>query len=165
MGVSGSGKSTIGALIADELGVPFVDGDSLHPIENVRKMAGGTPLDDADRAPWLRSVGQALAAGDGLVVACSALKRSYRETILGQSPAAVFVHLAASREVLAVRMEGRSDHFMPATLLDSQLGALEPLGEDEPGVTIDVAAATGDILIQATEGVRTLTIGRSTSTP
>lgn len=155
MGVSGSGKSTIGALIAHELGVPFVDGDALHPIENVRKMAGGTPLDDADRAPWLRAVGRALAEADGgLVIACSALKRAYRDLIASEAPGAVFIHLAGSRAVLAARMEGRTDHFMPAALLDSQLATLEPLAADERGATIDIDAPVDDVLARAVLAAR-----------
>jgi carbohydrate kinase (thermoresistant glucokinase family) len=140
MGVSGSGKSTIGALIADALGVNFVDGDSLHPIENVAKMAAGEPLTDADRWPWLSRVGQELsgAGTTGLVVACSALKRSYRTAILAAAPSAVFVHLYGTREVLSTRMEGRSDHFMPPALLESQLATLEHLESEEPGFRTDI---------------------------
>lgn len=154
MGVSGAGKSTIGALIAARLGVPFVDGDSLHPLENVRKMAGGTPLDDADRAPWLRRIGEALAEADGgLVVACSALKSAYRDLIRDSCPDAVFVHLSGTRDVLAGRLEGRSDHFMPASLLDSQLEALEPLGPSERGVVVDIAAPVDAVVAEALQGV------------
>ncbi|GAB3269160.1 gluconokinase [Arthrobacter pigmenti] len=140
MGVSGSGKSTIGALIADALGVNFVDGDSLHPIENVAKMAAGEPLTDTDRWPWLSRVGQELsgAGTTGLVVACSALKRSYRTAILADAPSAVFVHLHGTREVLSTRMEGRSDHFMPPALLESQLATLEHLEPEEPGFRTDI---------------------------
>jgi carbohydrate kinase (thermoresistant glucokinase family) len=161
MGVSGSGKSTIGALVADDLGVPFVDGDSLHPRANVLKMAAGTPLTDDDRWPWLAAVGGALAqagaAGEGLVVACSALKRAYRDAILAEEPATVFLHLSGSREVLASRMEGRSDHFMPVTLLDSQLATLEPLHDDEPGVAVDIAQDVPHVLAEAIDGIRLLT--------
>ncbi|PFG35572.1 gluconokinase/beta-N-acetylhexosaminidase [Flavimobilis soli] len=139
MGVSGCGKSTIGALVAHELGVPFVDGDSLHPVENVAKMAGGTPLTDEDRWPWLAEVGRVLATSEGgVVVACSALRRAYRDAIVAAAPAAVMVHLHGTREVLGARLEGRSDHFMPASLLDSQLATLEPLEEDERGFVVDV---------------------------
>lgn len=153
MGVSGCGKTTIGALVARELGLPFTDGDSLHPVENIAKMAAGTPLDDADRAPWLEIVGRELASSaNGLVVACSALKRSYRDAIRAQAPDAVFLHLDGSREVLGSRLEGRSGHFMPATLLDSQLATLEPLEADEAAVVIDisapVAALVGDAVVR-----------------
>ncbi|WP_258067242.1 gluconokinase [Arthrobacter sp. GMC3] len=149
MGVSGCGKTTIGALIAHELGLKFTDGDSLHPVENVAKMAAGTPLNDADRAPWLAFVGQELAgAGNGLVVACSALKRSYRDAIRHQAPDTVFVHLDGSRDILSTRLEGRSGHFMPAGLLDSQLAILEPLGADEACVVLDISAPV-DALVSA----------------
>jgi carbohydrate kinase (thermoresistant glucokinase family) len=141
MGVSGCGKTTIGALVAHELGLPFTDGDSLHPVENIAKMAAGTPLDDADRGPWLDTVGRELAGSvNGLVVACSALKRSYRDAIRAQAPDAVFLHLDGSREILDSRHEGRSGHFMPAALLESQLATLEPLGADEPAVVMDISA-------------------------
>ncbi|WP_427019010.1 gluconokinase, GntK/IdnK-type [Pseudarthrobacter sp. P1] len=158
MGVSGCGKTTIGALIAHELGLAFTDADSLHPVENVAKMAAGTPLDDADRWPWLAIVGAALAdaegpGGAGLVLACSALKRSYRDAIRAQVPETVFVHLDGSREVLGARLEGRSGHFMPATLLDSQLAALEPLGSDEAGTAVDIALPVDEVVAAALAGL------------
>jgi beta-N-acetylhexosaminidase len=151
MGVSGCGKTTIGGLIARELGVPFLDGDSLHPVENVAKMAAGTPLTDDDRWPWLATVGAALAnAGDGgLVLACSALRRSYRDAIRAQAPDTVFLHLHGSKEVLRARTEGRTGHFMPATLLDSQLATLEPLDADEAGIVVDIAAPVHQVLSAA----------------
>jgi carbohydrate kinase (thermoresistant glucokinase family) len=153
MGVSGSGKSTIGALIAGALGVPFVDGDSLHPQSNIEKMAGGRPLNDDDRWPWLATVGKTLAdagrQGTGMVVACSALRRAYRDAILQAAPNARFVHLAGSREVLASRLEGRSDHFMPPALLDSQFATLEPLEESEPGIVVDIDQAVPAIVSEA----------------
>src|SRR6478752_4721773 len=123
MGVSGCGKTTIGDLVARALGVPFLDGDSLHPVENVAKMAAGTPLTDEDRWPWLARVGSELAAAGsgGLVLACSALRRSYRDAIRAQAPDTVFLHLHGSKEVLGSRLEGRTGHFMPAGLLESQL--------------------------------------------
>jgi len=140
MGVSGSGKSTIGELLAAGLHVPFVDADELHPITNIDKMAAGVPLTDEDRWPWLAKVGQAMAAAasTGVVVACSALKRSYRDAIRAEAPGALFVCLDGSREVLASRLDSREGHFMPATLLDSQLEALEPLGEGEQGIVISI---------------------------
>lgn len=155
MGVSGSGKSTIGVLIADRLGIPFIDGDSLHSIENVTKMAAGTPLDDDDRRPWLQTVGRTLAesADTGLVVACSALKRAYRETILAEAPGAIFVHLHGDREVLSKRMEGRSGHFMPPALLDSQLALLEPLEAGEPGIVVDIEQSVEAIVAEAVRGI------------
>ena len=139
MGVSGAGKSSVGIAIAERLGVTFTDADSLHPAPNVAKMAAGTPLTDADRWPWLDLVGHALAdAGDdGLVVACSALKRSYRDAIRAAAPSARFVHLVVPRTVLGDRVASRPGHFMPASLVDSQLETLEPLEADEPGVVVD----------------------------
>ncbi|HEV7166529.1 MAG TPA: gluconokinase, GntK/IdnK-type [Micrococcaceae bacterium] len=155
MGVSGCGKTTIGALVARELGVPFIDGDSLHPVENVSKMAAGTPLDDGDRWPWLAKVGKELAAagGAGLVIACSALKRSYRDAIRAQSTSTVFLHLNGTREVLASRLEGRSGHFMPSTLLDSQLATLEPLGDDESGAVVDISDPVDEVVAAAVAGL------------
>ena len=142
MGVSGSGKSTIGALIAQSLAVPFLDADGLHPQANIVKMASGVPLTDADRWPWLALVGQALsnagAAGTGLVIACSALKRVYRDAIVAAAPQVQFVHLAGTLDVLGNRLEGRSEHFMPPALLRSQLATLEELQGDEPGFAVDI---------------------------
>ena len=140
MGVSGSGKSTVGAELAEQLGVPFVDGDDLHPAANVAKMASGIPLDDDDRWPWLANVGRTLAsaAGSGMVVACSALKREYRAAILAEAPDAVFVELDGSRDLLQERIGARRDHFMPPTLLDSQLATLQSLTPDEPGIRVPI---------------------------
>ena len=139
MGVSGSGKTTVGERVAVLLGVPFVDGDALHPAENVAKMAAGVPLTDDDRIPWLQTVGRTLAGtGDGVVVACSALKRAYRDLIRSEAPGTVFAELDGSREVLAARMAARPGHFMPVSLLDSQLATLQPLEEGESGLRLDV---------------------------
>jgi len=148
MGVSGSGKSTVGELLAGHLGLPFLDADDLHPITNVDKMTAGIPLTDDDRWPWLAKVGEALAAASstGLVVACSALKRSYRDAIRAEAPETRFVHLTGSRAVLAERLGHREGHFMPATLLDSQLATLEALGSDERGVTIDIAGDPDELV-------------------
>ncbi|TDT75683.1 gluconate kinase (SKI family) [Arthrobacter sp. AG258] len=155
MGVSGCGKTTIGDLVARELGVPFLDGDSLHPVENVAKMAAGTPLTDEDRWPWLATVGSRLAgaADGGLVLACSALRRTYRDAIRAQAPDTVFLHLNGSKEVLKARTEGRSGHFMPPALLDSQLATLEPLQDDEAGVVVDIAVPVADVVAQALKGI------------
>ncbi len=159
MGVSGSGKSTIGALVADAMNFPFLDADSLHPLENVRKMAAGTPLDDDDRWPWLDLVGHELATtkAKGIVMACSALKRRYRDAIRAKAPDTIFLHLDGSIEVLGARIEGRSGHFMPASLLASQLAALEPLEGDESAVVIDVAGTMTEILGKAVAGISKLT--------
>lgn len=139
MGVSGSGKSTIGTRIADRLGVPFMDGDDLHPTENVTKMSAGIPLTDADRWPWLRDVGRALHDHPGgLVVACSALRRVYRSTILREAPDAVFVHLQGGGSLIEARLALRDAHFMPAALLQSQFETLEPLADEEPGFAVGI---------------------------
>ena len=145
MGVAGSGKTTVMAALADRLGWPALEGDSLHPPENVAKMAAGIPLTDADRAPWLAAiagwVGDREAARESSLVTCSALRGSYRDVIRAGHPSVWFVHLAAPAEVLASRMAARVGHFMPASLLASQFATLEPLERDEPGSTV---AAVGD---------------------
>lgn len=148
MGVAGSGKSSIGPLLADELGASFLDADTLHPEANVAKMSAGTPLTDEDRWPWLARVGRALADSGpaGLVVACSALRRSHRQAIREHAPSVTFVHLAGSATTLAQRLSNRSGHFMPVSLLDSQLDTLEPLGADEAGVTVDIDRSPEDIV-------------------
>lgn len=141
MGVSGCGKSTIGAAVALRAGASFVDADDLHPASNVEKMAAGIPLTDEDRMPWLAAVGDVLAQHPDVpvVVACSALKRSYRDIIRARGGSVLFAHLVGSRELLAERMGSRSQHFMPTTLLDSQLATLEPLDPDETGLVLDIA--------------------------
>ena len=137
MGVSGAGKTTVGIALAAALGVPFRDADDLHPAANVAKMAAGHALTDDDRMPWLALVGAELAAASaGLVIACSALTRVYRASIRAAVPSTRFVFLDGSRDLLESRMKHRHGHFMPASLLDSQLATLEPLGPEEPGVRI-----------------------------
>lgn len=155
MGVSGSGKSTVGRLVADALGAGFVDGDDLHPAANVAKMSQGIPLTDDDREPWLRAVGRTLAdAGPaGMVVACSALKRSYRDLIRSEAPGAFFAELDGDRALLAERMI-RPGHFMPASLLDSQLATLEPLQPGEEGVRLDVAEPPEEVVTAIVDDVR-----------
>jgi gluconokinase len=153
MGVSGVGKSTVARLLAERLGVPLGDADDFHPAANVAKMSAGIPLDDADRRPWLEAIGGWLheRAATGGVVAASALKRSHRDILRAACPSVVFVHLTASRDVLADRIGHRTGHFMPASLLDSQLSELEPLGPDEPGVTVDASGDPDQITRTAVE--------------
>ncbi|WP_442816763.1 gluconokinase [Streptomyces sp. NBC_01304] len=150
MGVTGTGKSTVGRLIASRLGVAYAEGDSLHSPQNVAKMASGTPLTDEDRWPWLDRVGEWCAAasreGVGGVISCSALKRVYRDRLRSAAPGLVFVHLAGSRELIGARQEARVGHFMPGSLVDSQFATLEPLGSDEVGVVVDVAPAPEEIV-------------------
>lgn len=139
MGVSGSGKSTVGAALAQRLRVPFADADDLHPPENVAKMTAGEPLDDDDRYPWLETIGEWLARhGDGGVMSCSALKRKYRDQLRRHCPDVRFLHLTGSPELIGRRQASRPGHFMPATLMASQFATLEPLGPDENGRSIEV---------------------------
>ncbi len=140
MGVSGCGKSSVGAAVAERLGIGYIDGDDLHPPENIAKMSRGEPLTDSDRAPWLASVGQRLAAIDGsVIIGCSALKRAYRDIIRERAGEPVcFLHLEGSRETLSERMAKRSGHFMPVSLLESQLATLEAPGLDETAITADI---------------------------
>ena len=149
MGVSGSGKSTVGAALAQRLRVPFADADDFHPPANIAKMTAGEALDDDDRYPWLESIGEWLVAhrdGGGLM-SCSALKRKYREQLRRHAPEVEFVHLHGSREVIARRQASRPGHFMPASLLDSQFATLEPLAADEHGQVIDVDQSV-DAIVQ-----------------
>ncbi|GAA3327293.1 gluconokinase, GntK/IdnK-type [Paeniglutamicibacter sulfureus] len=151
MGVSGCGKSTVGELLGAELGAGFLDGDSLHPQANIDKMAAGHPLDDEDREPWLREVGERLgsAESESMVIACSALKRKYRDLIRAQAPGTVFIHLHGTVELLTERMGARPGHFMPVGLLESQLATLEPLESDEAGVVLDIAATPAQLAQEA----------------
>ena len=149
MGVSGSGKSTIGAPLSRRLGATFVEGDTLHTPESIAKMSAGIPLDDVDRWPWLERVGQVLAealdTGNSVIVACSALKRSYRDRLRGiAGPAVRFVFLEVDREELSRRQQQRRDHYMPASLLDSQLATLEPPGEDEHAIVVRANGGSPD---------------------
>ncbi len=153
MGVSGCGKSSVGLALAEALGARFIDGDDLHPEANKGKMAAGIPLNDDDRWPWLDSVAAALADGN-TVVACSALKRVYRERIGSGAPATRFVHLHGSRELLAQRMGARLNHFMPVSLLDSQLNTLELLAPSEPGHTYNIALPVGKLVAEALADLR-----------
>lgn len=149
MGVSGAGKTTVGRLLAERLGLPFADADDFHPPSNVARMAAGVALTDADRQPWLHAIGRWIAAQDraGGVVTCSALKRSYRDLLRAHCSAIFFLHLDGTREALAARMDRRTEHFMPPSLLDSQLADLEPLEPDERGGTLDVTSSSPDLLV------------------
>ena len=140
MGVSGSGKSTVGAALAQRLRVPFADADDFHPPANIAKMTAGHALDDHDRHPWLESIGEWLHehAGSGGVMSCSALKRKYRDQLRHHAPTTEFLHLHGTHEVITRRQSSRPGHFMPASLLTSQFATLEPLAPDENGVVIDV---------------------------
>ena len=147
MGVSGSGKSTVGSALAQRLRVPLVDADTLHPPANIAKMTAGQPLNDDDRDPWLARVGDWLADHpDGGVVSCSALKRKYRDRLRASCPGVMFMHLSGSPELIERRLAGRSGHFMPAALLRSQFETLQPLGADERGVTIDAGQDVQEII-------------------
>ena len=152
MGVSGSGKSTIGRDLALRLGIPFLEGDDLHPEANVTKMAAGLPLTDADRAPWLDRI--AAEIGRPVVVACSVLKRGYRDRLRAGAPGLVLVYLHGERDVLASRMARRVGHFMPVDLLESQLATLEPPAPDEHAIEVDVAHRPDEIVDMVTDRLR-----------
>ncbi|MEB3044001.1 gluconokinase [Rhizobium sp. MJ21] len=159
MGVSGCGKSSVGAGIAARHGMRFVEGDQLHPAANVEKMAQGIPLTDADRLPWLDQIGVeikiAQRASRGLVISCSALKRSYRDRLKQAAGGRLaFVFLEGSRELLLSRMQARQGHFMPASLLDSQLQTLEPPTGEAGVVTVAIDMALDDIVALACEGLK-----------
>lgn len=153
MGVSGCGKSTVALALAAELGGVYIDADDLHPAENVAKMAAGIPLTDEDRMPWLRLVAEAMAAqsseGRLAVVACSALRRRYRDMLRGAGGDVFFVHLDGPPELLAARMSAREEHFMPPALLASQLATLEPLEADEHGAVVSIDASVERIVAEA----------------
>jgi gluconokinase len=140
MGVSGSGKSTVGAALAQRLRVPFADADDFHPPANIAKMTAGEPLNDDDRYPWLEAIGMWLAehCEGGGAMSCSALKRKYRDQLRRHCPNVEFLHLSGTPEVIGRRQASRPGHFMPASLLQSQFATLEPLETDERGIVIDV---------------------------
>jgi len=148
MGVAGSGKSTVAAVLRDEYGMELAEGDDFHPPANIAKMAGGEPLTDDDRWPWLEALADwtagRRAAGRSTVVTCSALKRAYRDVLRGPDPDTFFLHLRGDEELLRQRIESR-EHFMPASLLRSQFEALEDLQADERGVAVDAALAVPEL--------------------
>ena len=155
MGVSGSGKSTVGAALAQRLRVPYADADDFHPAANVAKMTAGQPLDDDDRWPWLEAIGEWLAAHDAGVITCSALKRSYRDALREHRPDVLFVHLHGDREVITRRQATRPGHFMPASLLDSQFETLEPLEADELGFVVDIDRSVDEVVEVTVAGLDT----------
>jgi len=150
MGVTSCGKTTVGELVAEELGAPFIEGDKLHPAANVAKMSSGVPLTDEDRWPWLEEIGRALAGSEGKIASCSALKRVYRERIAQAAGRPVaFVFLDGSRELLQARINARKNHFMPPSLLDSQLKTLEPPGSDELSLRLDITKSVMELANEA----------------
>jgi gluconokinase len=157
MGVTGAGKSTVGGLIAERLGLGFRDADEFHPPANIAKMSAGQPLEDADRWPWLDAIGAHLAAhrGQGCVVTCSALKRTYRDRLRAAAPGLRFIHLHGDLALVAARQAAREGHFMPASLVASQFATLEAPRDEPDVVALDVAdppAALADAAIRALEG-------------
>jgi len=149
MGVAGSGKTTVGTRLADQLGLPYAEADEFHPEANIAKMSAGQPLTDEDRRPWLEEIGAWITTRShdgGGVVTCSALKRRYRDLLRQRAGHVRFAHLTGPHEVIAARMRQRGDHFMPPALLDSQLADLEPLEPDEPGIEIDVTTTIAEVV-------------------
>lgn len=149
MGVSGCGKSSIGAMLAAQLGVPFIEGDAFHPEANVARMSAGIALTDDDRHDWLLTLRDKLAAREGgAVLSCSSLKRAYRDLLRSAGGDVRFVHLAGERELLEQRVSNRPGHYMPPSLLDSQLRTLEPLQPDEAGITLDISDTPEQLVAQ-----------------
>ncbi len=158
MGVAGSGKTTIARMLADRLGWRFQEGDALHPPANVAKMSAGTPLTDGDRWPWLRAIAAVIDGwreeGASGIVTCSALKRAYREILVGGHPDVRIVHLAGDKALIAGRMAARKGHFMPTALLDSQFATLEPPGAEENPIVVDIAPGAEAIVDLLMEKVK-----------
>jgi len=146
MGVTGCGKTTIGIALAEALGIEFIDSDVLHSEANKKKMSSGIPLTDSDREPWLQEVSKALQSHESIVVACSALKKSYRSTILAGAPTTKFVHLSGSQELIFARLSERSHHFMPIGLLDSQFQTLEHLDDTETGKVFEISKPVDQVV-------------------
>jgi gluconokinase len=155
MGVSGSGKTTVAKLLAERSGWQFQEGDTLHPPANVEKMSAGIPLTDADRLPWLRKIAETIdawrARGESGVVTCSALKRSYRDIIVGNRPDVRLVYLKGSHDLIRQRMAARHGHFMPSTLLDSQFATLEEPSPDENAIVVDIGGDPEEIVSEIAE--------------
>jgi gluconokinase len=152
MGVSGSGKTTVAVLLSAALGCQFQEGDDLHPHENVEKMRAGTPLTDSDRLPWLRKIAEEIDGwrerGESGVLTCSALKRSYRDTIIGDRSDVTLVYLKGSHDLIHRRMAARHEHFMPVALLDSQFATLQEPTPDERSITVDVGGRPTEIVCE-----------------
>lgn len=150
MGVSGSGKSTVASLLAERLGCAFQDGDDLHPRENVEKMSRGTPLTDADRLPWLQAIARHIDGwrerGEAGVVTCSALKRLYRDIVVGERRDVALVYLKGSQALIHGRLTARTSHFMPLGLLDSQFATLQEPTEDERPIVVDIGPEPSQIV-------------------
>ena len=159
MGVSGSGKSTVADGLVERLGWAFAEGDDFHPPANVDKMRAGQPLDDDDRWPWLRHladwIGEHERKGESVVVTCSALKRAYRDVLGDGHPSVWFAHVTADAALIRDRMEHRSGHYMPVSLLESQLALLEPLQDDEPGESVSGAGAPETVVDELLATLRT----------
>ncbi len=157
MGVSGSGKTRVGAALAKAIGARFVEGDSYHPAQNIERMASGKPLRDEDRWGWLDAIGVEIASterdGGRLVVACSALKRLYRDRLRRASRRILFVYLEVGRDVAAGRVASRKGHFMPASLIDSQFAALEPPAAGEAALTLDASQSPADLVAAVSEAL------------
>lgn len=150
MGVASCGKTTIGELLAESLSAHFIEGDRLHPVSNVAKMSAGKPLSDGDRWPWLAAVGASLAGKEGCVASCSALKHIYREAIAKAARRPVyFIYLHGSRDLLEQRINARQSHFMPASLLDSQLKTLEPPVPGERALQLDIERSVPELVDKA----------------
>ena len=156
MGVAGSGKTTVARMLAERLGWRFQEGDALHPPGNVAKMSAGTPLTDDDRWPWLHAIAAVIdgwrAEGASGIVTCSALKRAYREILVGGRADVRLVHLAGDKALIAARMAARKGHFMPTALLDSQFATLEPPGAEERAIVVDISPGL-EVLVAEIEKV------------
>ncbi|MFF3611726.1 gluconokinase [Streptomyces sp. NPDC002580] len=168
MGVSASGKSTIGKRLAQRLNVPFVEGDDFHAARNIARMSAGLALDDTDREPWLHTLANWIRdttrSRRGAVISCSALKLAYRELLRAAGPGVWFVHLDLDRETARERIAHRTGHFMPERLLESQYDALQPLLDDEPGLTVDATADADTILDRVETALARFESGRRGTT-